>query len=55
MFPVIRLGPLTLQARGLILLMAFWIASTAAERAAKRLGLRADDVSGLTSWVCSPD
>jgi len=47
MFPVIRLGPLTLQARGLILLAAFWLASDVAGRAAKRLGLRDDDVANL--------
>lgn len=47
MFPVIRLGPLTLQARGLILLVAFWVASDVAGRAAKRLGLRDDDVANL--------
>ncbi len=47
MFPVIRLGPLTLQARGLISLVAFWVASDVAGRAAKRLGLRDDDVASL--------
>ncbi len=47
MFPIIRLGPLTLQARGLILLAAFWVASDVAGRAAKRLGLRDDDVANL--------
>ena len=47
MFPVIRLGPLTLQVRGLILLAAFWVASDVAGRAAKRLGLRDDDVANL--------
>jgi prolipoprotein diacylglyceryltransferase len=48
MFPIIRLGPLTLQARGLILLVAIWIAADIAGRAAKRLGLREDDVASLT-------
>ncbi len=47
MFPVIRFGPLTLQARGLILIAAFWLASDVAGRAAKRLGLRDDDVAAL--------
>ena len=47
MFPVIQLGPLTLQARGLILLAAFWLAAEAAERGAKRLGLRGDVVYSL--------
>jgi phosphatidylglycerol:prolipoprotein diacylglycerol transferase len=47
MFPVIRFGSLTLQARGLILLVTFWVASDVAGRAAKRLGLRDDDVANL--------
>jgi len=46
-FPVIRIASLTIQARGLILLAAFWVASWAAERAAKRLALRGDDVYNL--------
>lgn len=47
MFPVIHLGPLSIQARGLILLAAFWLATEAAERGAKRLGLRGDVVYSL--------
>jgi prolipoprotein diacylglyceryltransferase len=47
MFPVIHLGPLTIQARGLILLAAFWLAAEAAERGARRLGLRGDVVYSL--------
>jgi phosphatidylglycerol---prolipoprotein diacylglyceryl transferase len=47
MFPVIHLGPLSIQARGLILLVAFWLAAEAAERGAKRLGLRGDVVYSL--------
>jgi phosphatidylglycerol---prolipoprotein diacylglyceryl transferase len=47
MFPVIHLGPLSLQARGLILLVAYWLAAEAAERGAKRLGLRGDVVYSL--------
>jgi len=47
MFPVIRLGPLSIQARGLILLAAFWLAAEAAERSARRLGLRGDVVHSL--------
>jgi prolipoprotein diacylglyceryltransferase len=47
MFPIIRLGPLALQARGLILLVAIWVASDVAGRAAKRLSLREDDVANL--------
>jgi phosphatidylglycerol---prolipoprotein diacylglyceryl transferase len=47
MFPVIHLGPLSIQARGLILLAAFWLSAEAAERGAKRLGLRGDVVYTL--------
>jgi prolipoprotein diacylglyceryltransferase len=47
MFPVIHLGPLSIQARGLILLAAFWLAAEAAERSARRLGLRGDVVNSL--------
>jgi phosphatidylglycerol---prolipoprotein diacylglyceryl transferase len=47
MFPIIHLGPLSIQARGLILLAAFWLAAEAAERGAKRLGLRVDVVYSL--------
>ncbi len=36
-----------MQARGLILLAAFWLAAEAAERGAKRLGLRGDVVYSL--------
>jgi phosphatidylglycerol---prolipoprotein diacylglyceryl transferase len=47
MFSVIHLGPLSIQARGLILLAAFWLAAEAAERGAKHLGLRGDVVYSL--------
>ncbi len=47
MFPVIHLGPMSIQARGLILLAAFWLSAEAAERGAKRLGLRGDVVYSL--------
>src|SRR5512139_2088489 len=47
MFPVIHIGPLSIQARGLILLAAFWLSAEAAERGAKRLGVRGDVVYSL--------
>ena len=47
MLPILQIGSFTVQTRGLILLAAFWIASSAAERAARRLGLRGDDVYNL--------
>ena len=47
MFPVIHLGPLSIQTRGVILLAAFWLAAEAAERGAKRLGIRGDVVYSL--------
>jgi phosphatidylglycerol:prolipoprotein diacylglycerol transferase len=43
MFPVIHIGPLAIQSRGLILLLSFWLAAEAAERGAKRLGLPGSD------------
>jgi phosphatidylglycerol:prolipoprotein diacylglycerol transferase len=42
MFPIIHLGPLAIPARPIILLIAFWIASEAAERTARRLNLSAE-------------
>jgi len=48
MFPVIQVGPLSVQARGVILLAAIWFATEAAERAAKRLGLSGDAIYNLT-------
>ncbi len=53
MFPVIHLGPLSIQAHGLILLAAFWLAAEAAERSAKRLGLRGDVVYSLAFIAAS--
>ena len=50
MFPFIHIATLSIPARPLILLAAFWIAAGAAERAAKRLGLRGDDVYNLAFW-----
>ena len=47
MFPVIHFGPLSIQARGFILLASFWLAAEAAERSAKRLGVRGDVVYSL--------
>ncbi|HJW84919.1 MAG TPA: prolipoprotein diacylglyceryl transferase family protein [Anaerolineae bacterium] len=47
MLPIIQVGPLVVPSRGLILLATFWVASWVAERAAKRLGLRGDDVYNL--------
>jgi phosphatidylglycerol:prolipoprotein diacylglycerol transferase len=50
LFPFIHIATLSIPARPLILLAAFWIAAGAAERAAKRLGLRGDDVYNLAFW-----
>ncbi|HZY40702.1 MAG TPA: prolipoprotein diacylglyceryl transferase family protein [Anaerolineae bacterium] len=53
MFPVLNVGPLAIQTRGLIILLAIWFASEAAERGAeklrgaKRLGLAGDHVYNL--------
>lgn len=47
MFPVLNVGPLAIQTRGLIILLSIWLASEAAERGAKRLGLSGDHVYNL--------
>ena len=47
MFPVLNIGPLAIQTRGLIILLSIWFASEAAERGAKRLGLRSDHIYNL--------
>lgn len=47
MFPTINIGPLAIQARGLILLASVWLAAEAAERGAKRLGLRGDHIYNM--------
>ena len=54
MFPVIQVGPLSIQARGVILLAAIWFATEAAERGAKRLGVSGDAIYNLTllAGVC---
>lgn len=43
MLPVLRVGPVALQTRGLVLLLAFWLGLHITDRAARRLGLDADD------------
>ncbi len=48
MFPVLNVGPLAIQTRGLIILLSIWFASEAAERGAKRLGLSSDHVYNLS-------
>ncbi len=48
MFPVLNIGPLALQTRGLIILLSIWFASEAAERGAKRLGLPSDLIYNLS-------
>jgi len=47
MFPVIQLGPLALQAPGLILLIALWLGLNTAEKVAPRKGLPADALYNL--------
>jgi phosphatidylglycerol:prolipoprotein diacylglycerol transferase len=48
MFPVLHIGPLAIQTRGIIILASIWFASEAAERGAKRLGLPGDRIYTLT-------
>jgi prolipoprotein diacylglyceryltransferase len=47
MFPVIHLGPLSIPARPIILLVAYWFAAEASERSAKRLSLQGDAVYNI--------
>ena len=47
MFPIIRLGPLSLQAPGLMLLISLWIGITLAEKSAKAYKVSADKLSNL--------
>ena len=47
MFPVIQIGPLSLQAPGLILLIGIWIGLTIAERLAPRFGVTPNQLYNL--------
>lgn len=47
MSPIIRLGPFTLQATGLALMMGVWLGSWLAEKEAIRLKLNANDIYNL--------
>jgi len=43
MLPVLNIGSVALQMRGLVLLVAFWLGLHTTDRAARRLGLDGDD------------
>ena len=47
MLPFLRIGPFTLQAPGLALLVGVWIGSSLAEKEAARLKLNANDIYNL--------
>lgn len=47
MFPILNIGPLAVQAPGLILLVSLWLGLTLAEREAKAQGETGDRLSGL--------
>ena len=47
MFPTIRIGPLSLQAPGLMLLLSLWIGITLAEKSAKVYKVSAERLSNL--------
>ena len=47
MLPVIQIGPLSLQAPGLFLLISLWVGITLAEKNAKNYKLSADQLSNL--------
>lgn len=48
MFPVLQIGPLTLQTAGLILILGLWAALTAVERFAKKKHQDPNTISNLT-------
>ena len=47
MFPIIRIGPVALQAPGLMLLLSLWIGITLAEKSAKIYQVSAEKLSNL--------
>jgi len=47
MFPIIQIGPLALQAPGLMLLLSLWIGITLAEKSAKAYKVSAETLSNL--------
>ena len=47
MFPIIRIGPLSLQAPGLMLLLSLWIGISLAEKSAKAYKVSAEKLSTL--------
>ncbi len=47
MFPIIRIGPLSLQAPGLMLIISLWIGITLAEKSAKVYKVSAEKLSNL--------
>lgn len=51
MFPVINLGPLSIPAPGLILLLGFWLGSVLAEQKSKRFKVNRNLVEKVL-WVC---
>lgn len=48
MFPVLQIGPLSLQAPGLVLLLGLWLGLTLAERLAPRFGVNGDTLYNLS-------
>jgi prolipoprotein diacylglyceryltransferase len=46
MLPILQLGPLAVQAPGLVLLLGLWVGLALAERQARRLGRAASDPAG---------
>jgi phosphatidylglycerol:prolipoprotein diacylglycerol transferase len=51
MFPIINLGPLSIPAPGLILLLGFWLGSVLAERKSKRFKVNPNLVEKVL-WAC---
>jgi prolipoprotein diacylglyceryltransferase len=48
MIPFIHVGLFTLQSRGVIIIIAFWIASTIFERTAQKSGINREEVNSLS-------
>jgi phosphatidylglycerol:prolipoprotein diacylglycerol transferase len=51
MFPTIQIGPLSVQAPGLMLLLGLWLGLWLAERHADRHGITSDDLANLAFTV----
>ncbi|PKO17212.1 MAG: hypothetical protein CVU39_05515 [Chloroflexi bacterium HGW-Chloroflexi-10] len=56
MFPILNIGPLAIQAPGLIIILGIWLGLTVIEKFAKRVPISVNDLSNivfyfLSSWI----